>query len=161
MAQVPEDDLVGQGIKQVIRPVGQIAVVLADALPDAIDIRQHIVMVGDQVIRPEEGVELVRRERVLGLRVVLDGMDRQVKVVAPVVELGHVRFLQRVVDGQGVEAEDLEQDRLTRLGRFAGEIQPDHSRRLSQQTGELGRRDILADPAVAVAVEETDHRRSA
>ena len=102
--------------------------------------RQGLVVVGHQVVGAEEDVELVEPEAV-GPGVEIDRVEDQVEVVAPVVHLGHVGVLERVLDGQRVEMEDVAQRRLdplirVRFGVF--DVDPE---------GPLAILERLADPA--------------
>src|SRR3972149_4458504 len=87
---------------------------------------------GDQVRGAQESVNLMCGERRLAGGVIVDGVDRHVQVLAPVVELGDVRLLQGVVDGQGVKPERLAQDRLADFRRLAREVQPHHPARRAE-----------------------------
>ena len=96
-------------------------------------------MVGDQVVRAEEDVELVEPE-VVGPGVEIDRVEDEVEVVAPVVDLGDVGLLECVLDGQGVEVEDVAEQRLdlpvrVRVGVF--DVDPE---------GPLAVLDRLGDP---------------
>jgi hypothetical protein len=60
-----------------------------------------------QVVFAKEEVQLVRIQRCAILQVDVHGVQRDVQVAAPVVHLGDVRLDQRIVNGQGVKAEDV------------------------------------------------------
>ena len=66
-------------------------------------------MHGHQELLAEEDVDLVRREAVLRGREV-DAVQDQVEVVAVALDLGGLDLLERVLDGELVEGERLDED---------------------------------------------------
>jgi len=83
----------------------------------------------------------------------VDGVNDQIQVVAPVVELGDVGFLQSIVDGQGMETEGFPQDGLANFGRLTGQIQPEQAAALEparwpaydrERSGKRGARNTAA-----------------
>ena len=128
------------------------------ALPHVADGRHGVVVMAHQVVLAQEEVELVRTQRAPVLQVQVDGMEGDVQVGAPVVDLGDVRLDQRVVHRQGVEAESLGQDRLAHLGRLALEVDPQQALRIREGRREFLEAQVGAQLARSVSMEYADHR---
>ena len=110
--QVGGDEQVEQVVKDVVGAVAAaVDRVALDVLPVLVDLGDRRGVIGDQVVPAEEDVELVEPELV-GLGVEVDRVEDQVEVFAPVVHPGDVGLLQRVLDRQRVEVEDVAEQRL-------------------------------------------------
>ena len=92
-----------------VGPVAQaIAGIALDALAVLVEDRQRNGVIGDQIILAQEDVQLLELER-LGLGNDPGHVKNDVKIFAPVVHLGNVRFLECILDGQRMKMEVLAQ----------------------------------------------------
>src|SRR5262249_50417984 len=83
------------------------------------------------------------------------------EVAAPVVDLRDVRLLDRVLDRQGVEAEDVAHQRLgTAVGVLVGvlDVDPEGPLLVVERVADLLDRPVEMDPAGAVAQDDPDRR---
>jgi hypothetical protein len=87
--------------------------------PDSVDHGHRMIMMGDEIVGPEERVQLQHLDVRPAGAVQRDRGQDEVDVLAPVVHFRYVGFLEGVVNGQGVKPERLAQDRLTSLGGSA------------------------------------------
>ena len=95
--------------------------VALDIPPEQFERGQGLVVVRYKVVAPEEDIEFMEPE-MAALGVEVERVEDEVEVVAPVVHLGHVRVLERVLDGQGMEVENVVQERLHPFVRVRFEV---------------------------------------
>jgi hypothetical protein len=78
----------------------------------------------DDVVLPQKDIQLERFQPAGVVAAESDGVQDEIHVLVPIVHLGHVRFLQRVVHRQGMESEGACENRFVFLRRVAFEIHP-------------------------------------
>ncbi len=91
----------------------------------------------NDVVRSEENVQLIhfafpQRSIFLNVHVIHD----DVEIISPVVEFGRVGLLQRILDGQRVETESL-QNREGALVRLVDKVHPEERAAISDEFGEF------------------------
>ena len=105
-----------QSVEQVVGPVPQpVPRVARNVRSLGIEDLQRLDVEGDQVIRPEEDVELVQHQGV-GLGEDPRHPEDDIEIGPPVVDLGDVGLPQRILDGEGMEREDAVHPVLDRAG---------------------------------------------
>lgn len=121
------NNAVEQVIEEVVGALLQtLSLVALHQRAQLVEHRKWIVMVRDQVIRPEEQVKLADDE-VVRVVVDIDDLKNEIEIVIPVIELGVVGLLQGVLDGQGMEMKAALEEilHLGELGESIGDVDPD------------------------------------
>ena len=105
-------------------------VALAD-LPDVIDCRDRDVVMSHKIVLPDKEVQFNRLDLVFN-GIEQDGVHHDIQVAAPVIQLGRMVFLERVVDGERMKVKPVAQDGFSLLIRGALKIDPYHPMRIVQ-----------------------------
>ncbi len=98
-------------------------------------------MIGDEIIQTQEDVQLLQLEDIR-CRLDLGQVEHDVQIVAPIIDLGDMAFLECVLDGQRMEMKDVAEPVLDLSGSNAPralecrprEYPPDHAGILQSAT---------------------------
>jgi hypothetical protein len=121
---VLSDQVIQDLIQKVVRTVPGIALVLPDSPMGLLDSREGRVVMGHHKVASEEDIQLHDLRPRSEHFSVVKGIHDHVEIVAPVIDLGDVRFLEGIVHSERVKVKDTREDGLTVLIRFGNEIHP-------------------------------------
>src|SRR6476469_6087137 len=103
-------------------------------------------MDGDEILRPEEEVDVLRGEAVLG-GAEIDAVKNEIQVVAVRFDVWMVQFAEGILDGQRVKMKDVGQDSRFFRGRLI-EIDPDRHAASRLDPGRVHPVDDLSGPTL-------------
>jgi hypothetical protein len=149
---------VRQGVQHVVRSLRQAALRgLAALVPQVLHRGNAVFVDRNQVVRTEEEVEFVGFQRVVGVQP--GGVQHDVQVVLPVIDPGDVGLPEGVVQGQGVEPEQVAEQAGDPGGVLAGKghVQPEGAALVLQGFAHLVGGEVLGELAVVRTEEGTDH----